>query len=130
MPVPLQTQLVPAPGAQLTDAAGGVRSILTSVVGGLLVAGAVDGPEGQLGGAVGLDGVGAADRLGHAGAARRRSASAGPDTPPAAATLQVAGVLRQVVTPQSTVSVGIVLSMPIVSARQSETLPAVSTTRV
>ena len=39
-------------------------------------------------------------------------------------------MLRQAVVPQSTASVGTVLSMPIVSARQSEALPATSTTRL
>ena len=53
-----------------------------------------------------------------------------PESPPVAATEQVGCVLRQPVVPQSTARVGTVRSMPIVSVRQSEALPATSMMRV
>src|SRR4051812_15100147 len=53
-----------------------------------------------------------------------------PERPPEALTAQLAAVLRQAVVPQSAEREGAVLSMPIVSLRQSEALPATSTERV
>ena len=53
-----------------------------------------------------------------------------PESPPLAATEHTAGAARQASPPQFTDSVGLVLSMPIVSIRQSDALPATSTTRV
>src|SRR6478609_1273304 len=49
-----------------------------------------------------------------------------PESPPSAATEQTAGVLRHVGAPQLAVRVGAVLSIPTVSRRQPESLPATS----
>src|SRR3954454_4290721 len=53
-----------------------------------------------------------------------------PDSPPSPVTAQVTGAARQASVPQSALSAGVVLSMPIMSTRQSDALPAPSTTRV
>ena len=114
-PVPLQTSVVPAPGAQLTAAAGGVRSILTVGAGGVSLPAPSTARKVTVDGAVGVDGVAAADTARPRRRRAPRSASAGRSRRrrPRRCRRPACCARRRRRSPRS--ASGAVLSMPIVS---------------